>query len=63
MRVDLRVPVGGLFALLGLLLAGYGLFHRGARGTAPTGVPIDLVWGAVMLAFGLVMLGMARRRR
>ena len=29
----------------------------------PTGVPIDMVWGAVLLAFGIVMVMLARRAR
>ncbi len=36
------------------LLAAYGAATRGQAGTEPTGVPIDLVWGLVLLAFGLL---------
>jgi hypothetical protein len=35
----------------------------GRPGTAPTGVPIDLVWGLVLLSFGIAMLALARRAR
>ncbi|PYP71425.1 MAG: hypothetical protein DMD41_12420 [Gemmatimonadetes bacterium] len=61
MRLDVRLPIGALFSVLGVLLAAYGAATRGRPGTAPTGVPIDLVWGLVLLAFGALMLALARR--
>ena len=63
MSLDVRLPIGGFFTLLGVLLTGYGWATRGAPGTAPTGVPIDLVWGGALLVFGGAMLGLARRAR
>ena len=45
MGLDLRIPVGTLFAVIGVLLAAYGGATLGEPGTAPTGVPINLVWG------------------
>jgi hypothetical protein len=61
MRLDVRLPIGAFFSLVGLLLTAYGLAMRGAPGTAPTGVPIDLLWGVVLLVFGILMLALARR--
>ena len=63
MGVDLRIPVGALFALIGVLLGVYGGATLGQPGTAPTGVPINLVWGLVLLDFGTAMLTLARRAR
>src|SRR3989449_10600687 len=60
-RLDVRLPIGALFSVLGVLLAAYGAATRGRPGTAPTGVPIDLVWGLALLAFGALMLALARR--
>jgi hypothetical protein len=57
------MPVGALFVALGALLAAYGAATLGQAGTAPTGIPIDLVWGLVLLGFGLAMLALARRAR
>ena len=56
--LDIRAPIGGLFTLLGLMLAGYGLVgsERAASGTN-----VNLWWGAVMVVFGLVMLFLSRR--
>lgn len=58
--LDLRVPSGWFFTLLGLILTGYGLFAPGAR--APlTDANVNLYSGLVMLAFGAILLLIARR--
>jgi hypothetical protein len=61
--LDVRVPIGGLFVVLGLLVGGYGLATAGDAGhyARSLGVNVNLVWGAVMLAFGALMLLGARR--
>ena len=59
--LDVRLPMGGFFSLVGALLTAYGAVTRGAPGMAPTGVAINLVWGVALLGFGLAMLGLARR--
>lgn len=61
MRLDVRIPIGLMFTALGLLLTGYGAATLGQPFTAPTGIPINLVWGIVLLVFGLAMLALARR--
>jgi len=67
MRFDIRLPIGLLFLLIGLILAGYGLVSDPAiYRTHSLGVNINLVWGAAMVLFGLVMLalaGLKARRR
>lgn len=55
MGLDLRLPIGALFLIIGLLLAGYGWMT--------TGMEIDRWWGLVMVVFGLVMVTLARRSR
>jgi hypothetical protein len=61
MSLDLRVPIGLLFAALGALLAVYGLFSDPAIYKASLGINVNLWWGLVVLAFGLVMLWLAIR--
>lgn len=63
MGLDVRVPIGMLFTLLGLLITGYGVVTWGQSGMTPEGVPIDVVWGVVLLVFGLLMFGLAERSR
>lgn len=55
MGLDLRLPIGALFLIIGLLLAGYGWMT--------TGMEVDRWWGLVMVVFGLVMVTLARRSR
>jgi len=59
MRLDLRIPIGLLFALLGLLLSLYGLVSDRALYAVSLGVNVNGWWGLVMLAFGSAMLGSA----
>jgi len=60
--LDIRAPIGGLFTLLGVMLAGYGLVvgsPNAASGSPETNV--NLWWGLVMVLFGVLMLVLARR--
>ena len=63
MGLDIRMPIGGMFAVTGLLLAVYGLVTGGdARMYARAlGFNVNLWWGLAMLAFGLVMLALSLR--
>ncbi len=67
MDFDIRGPIGALFAAIGLLLLGYGLFgDRSIYELRSLGINVNLIWGGAMLAFGAVMLALAftaRRRR
>ena len=61
--LDIRAPIGGLFTLLGVMLAGYGLVagSRTSSDVAPV-TNVNLWWGIVMVVFGLLMLALSRRR-
>lgn len=66
--LDVRVPIGGLFTALGLLLGGYGLATAGdpSHYARSMSVNINLWWGLVMLVFGVTLLAavsLSRRRR
>jgi hypothetical protein len=62
MRMDLRLPMGAMFVLLGAILAAYGIVTRGsAIYQRSAGVDINLAWGAVMAIFGALMLVLALR--
>ena len=58
--LDIRAPIGGLFTLLGVMLVGYGLMAGDEAPGAPD-TSVNIWWGIVMLAFGIVMLLLARR--
>lgn len=60
MRLDIRTPIGLLFSLFGVILSVYGLASDRAIYQRSLGININLVWGLVLLAFGLAMLLLAR---
>jgi len=58
MKLDIRIPIGGMFLVDGLILMGYGLFgHPDLARTQ--GTNINLFWGAAMALFGGTMLTFA----
>ena len=61
--LDLRLPIGGLFTVLGVMLAGFGLVTGGNTEmyAKSAGMNINLIWGVVMLVTGLIFLGLAKR--
>ncbi|MDQ6634637.1 MAG: hypothetical protein M3Z10_07745 [Gemmatimonadota bacterium] len=61
--LDLRIPIGGLFAALGILLTAYGVATRGSVDiyARSAGLNINLWWGAVLFVIGLLFLFAARR--
>lgn len=61
MNFDLRLPIGILFTLFGLILTGYGLATKGSEIYAKSlGKNINIEWGIVLLVFGGLMLLLAR---
>jgi len=58
--MDLRVPSGWFFTLLGLILLGMGVLAPDTR-AALTDSNVNLYAGACMLVFGLFLLLMAWR--
>lgn len=64
-NLDLRLPIGGLFTVNGVILAIYGLVTTGnsAMYERSEGLNINLIWGIVMLVFGILMLVGAMRGR
>lgn len=58
--MDLRVPSGWFFTLLGVILLGMGIFAPETRADL-TSINVNLYSGLSMLVFGLLMLFMARR--
>jgi hypothetical protein len=53
--LDLRLPTGSFFTLVGLILVGMGVFAPSER-AALTDANVNLYCGLVMLAFGAAML-------
>ncbi len=60
--LDLRLPAGWFFSLLGVILLGLGIFAPDLR-AALTTLNVNLYCGIVILAFGGLMLLLASRKR
>ncbi|MGB8342835.1 MAG: hypothetical protein WCE51_14710 [Chthoniobacterales bacterium] len=58
---DLRLPLGWLFAVVGLLLVVAGLRASPAADARSLGININLIWGVAMIAFALFCLWLSRR--
>jgi uncharacterized membrane protein YidH (DUF202 family) len=58
MGLDIRWPIGLMFTLIGVLLTGYGAANRAGSITKIDGqdININLIWGIVLLVFGVLML-------
>jgi hypothetical protein len=64
MDLDVRLPIGMMFTLFGVLLVVFGLFSDPRIFAEHSlGIDVDLDWGIVLLAFGATMLGFALRAR
>jgi hypothetical protein len=61
MSLDIRIPTGLLFAIIGVILVCFGLTSDPAIYERSLGVNVNLWWGLVLVAFGVVMLLLARR--
>ena len=61
MQLDIRLPIGALFTILGLMLVGFGLVADDAINARSLGHDLNLWWGLVVLAFGAWMLWLSRR--
>ena len=61
MGIDIRLPLGALFSLLGIVLIVYGAISDPTRYQQSLGININVDWGIVLLVFGLLMLLLARR--
>ena len=63
MGFDIRLPVGFLFTLIGLLLLGQGFVTGASTAPGSAGLPVNAAWGGVVLGFGLVCWWLAKRQR
>jgi hypothetical protein len=61
MGIDIRLPLGGLFLLLGAILFVYGAVSDPSLYQQSLGINVNLYWGVVLLAFGALMFALSRR--
>jgi len=64
MQLDIRLPMGLLFLLLGIILVVYGFVSDPAIYVQHSlGQNVNLLWGAIFAFFGGAMLWLARRKK
>jgi len=64
MDLDVRLPIGLMFSIFGVVLGVFGLVSDPRIYQAHSlGINVNLIWGVVLLLFGLVMLGLVVRSR
>lgn len=63
MNLDLRLPMGMMFSMIGAVLLAFGLATRTRPEiyTRSFGIDANIWWGLVVLLFGLIAIGMGRR--
>ncbi len=62
MGLDVKLPIGLLFTIFGILLVIYGFTSDPAIYAKSLGVNINLRWGVLMLVFGLAMFFSSKKK-
>lgn len=64
MNLDVRLPMGLLFAIIGVILLVHGFTaDQAIYDNHSLGININARWGGVILAFGALMLFLARKKK
>jgi len=63
MKLDLRLPIGLMFTIFGVMLTLYGFTADPAIYARSLGININLIWGIVLLAAAICLLALWSRNR
>ena len=63
MGFDIRLPIGLMFAIFGVLLASFGLFGDKSIYERSLGININLIWGTILTGFSVILLWLGSRKR
>ena len=61
MPLDIRIPIGVMLGLMGLLLAGYGVLGDQSVYERSLGLNINLIWGSVLVAAAAILVVLGTR--
>jgi hypothetical protein len=61
MSLDIRLPIGLMFAVIGALLTVFGLMSDKAIYQRSLDINVNLLWGLCLFTFGALMFVMGRR--
>ena len=56
MGLDIRLPIGMMFVIIGAVLAVFGLLSDAEIYARSLGYNLNLWWGALLVVFGLIFL-------
>ncbi len=60
MGLDIRNPIGLMFAIIGIVLVAFGLFSDKEIYQRSLGINMNLIWGVILFVFGALMMGLAK---
>jgi uncharacterized membrane protein YfcA len=65
MGLDIRVPLGLIFLIIGGILAVFGLATHGDSALYARSLEVDLnlTWGGIMMVFGAIMFFVGKRQK
>ena len=65
MGLDIRIPLGLIFLIIGGIMAAFGFVTHGdaVLYQKSLGVDLNLAWGAIMFVFGAVMFFVGKRQK
>jgi hypothetical protein len=63
--LDIRLPMGLMFLIIGLIIVGYGMTTMGdpMYTEHSLGINVNLWWGGVLVLFGLLMLALVMKNK
>jgi cytochrome c biogenesis protein CcdA len=63
--VDIRIPIGLMFSIMGVLISGFGIFTTSNTEMyqKSLGINVNIIMGIIMLTFGLIMLYFSFRKK
>ena len=61
MGIDIRLPIGLMFTVLGVMLTVYGCISNPAIYARSLRINVNSMWGVVLLIFGALMLALGAR--
>jgi hypothetical protein len=63
MGTDIRIPMGLMFSIFGLILIVFGFVSDSAIYARSLGINLNLYWGLMLFVFGGIMLWLGLRRK
>jgi membrane-bound ClpP family serine protease len=61
MGLDIRLPIGMIFTIFGIMLIVFGVFSNPSLYAQSLGINVNLIWGVVLLVFGAIMFFLGAR--